>query len=219
MAPSGATPAVPAGQAPATPAVPAQGGDRSGAAVEPEARSEPAATAAPRVGAAASSAGTPDALAPPDRAAAPRTTLEAAADRLLADVLGRARAFGGRHGPGLETTLRVADLGVLRLVLEGQPGDVRASLIARDERVAEALMRAVERAGRAVDAPAGIAISVRAETASGGRDGIPWTADAPVDGDGRQQSRNAPSDVRDQGPGSSARAEARRRAGGLDVLA
>jgi hypothetical protein len=211
-------PIAPAGLAQAAPAAGAGAGEEPGrAAAEQAASTEPATAPAGRAPAVATGADSPATQAAHGRPDAPRPVLEAAADRLLADVIGRARSFGGRTGPGLETTLRVADLGVLRLVLEGPPGEVRASLVARDDRVAEAIARAVERAGRSVDAPAGLVINVRAETASAGRDGAPW-ATSLADGDGQTWSRGARPDPRDPGPGAGGR-PAVRRPGGLDVLA
>ena len=122
---------------------------------------------------------------PPQPAGPPESsTLADAANRLLADAIGRARTFGAGRTSGLETTLRHPELGLVRLVLEGVPGAVRAELVARDQASADAILAATERLARSADAPAGISISVRAETGSGGRAGHWAGAGLATDGSG-----------------------------------
>jgi hypothetical protein len=87
--------------------------------------------------------------------------LEAAASRLLNDVAERIRSIDTAAGPGLEATLRDPDLGLVRLVVSGLPGEtVQATLTAESAEAASALRAAIEQ-HRSVDGLSGIALQVR----------------------------------------------------------
>lgn len=135
---------------------------------------EPGPTAEPPLGAPAPGAVDPatagEAVAPP----IPGPSVEG----LLGQVIERLRAVDTTAGPGLEATFRDPDLGSVRLVVAGLPGEtVRATLIAASPEAVLALRQAVEQ-HRAIDDLAGISLQVRLDGPSTSRHG---TAEPGVD--------------------------------------
>jgi hypothetical protein len=228
-----ATPAEPAGSAtpnasaaPATPATaalpagprdPRQGSEpderRSSTPVRNRVRSEGVEfgrTAEPSIGTPA--AGADDPAIPGEVIVRP--AVADAVERLLGQVVKRLRTVDTTTGPGLEATFRDPDLGSVRLVVAGLPGEViRATLTATSPEAVLALRQAIEH-HRAIDDLAGIALQVRQDvptasrraTAEPGLDlrpdargGGPGQAFA-GDGERRDQRRGAD----DPGPASAA---------------
>ena len=197
-----ATPAVPAGEGTAaTPAVPAnaasgahtgagtdgRASDGTGSAGAMAGTTTPAsgtATAqAPAAGfaeALAATGATPATSSPSDAAAVAAPVLTAptaadAADRVVAEALGRIRATVRGGVPGLESTIEDPRFGTIRILVAARPGEtVKAELVAANPAAAgdlhDALSRAIA-AGQVL--PAGVELRVRPEavTRLAGMDG------------------------------------------------
>jgi hypothetical protein len=109
----------------------------------------------------------PDATTTTEGADRPRVIDPANVDRLIGQVIDRARMHVNGGTPGLESRFHDPELGDLRLVVVGRPGDlIRAELFASDPRAAEALSRAADRAATGPAGLAGIQLHIRTEAGS-----------------------------------------------------
>jgi hypothetical protein len=126
-----------------------------------------AALSAIHVAGATRAAGGADAATASDAAERPRVIDPANVDRLIDQVIDRARLHATGGTPGLESRFHDPQLGDLRLVVVGRPGDlIRAELFAADPLAAEALSRAADRAATGPAGLAGIQLHIRTEAGS-----------------------------------------------------
>jgi hypothetical protein len=120
---------------------------------------------------------------------------------LIGQVIDRARLHVTGGTPGLESRFHDPQLGDLRLVVIGRPGDlIRAELFTSDPLAADALARAADRATTGSAGLAGIQLHIRTEggsAASNAQDGSPdRRGQAPQGGPGSsgQPGHGAPSE-------------------------
>jgi hypothetical protein len=114
----------------------------------------------------------PVAELPGVRTAGGSSTELAAADveRLLDRAIGQIRTVGRPGDPALEARLQDPELGTVRVLVSGRTGDVvRAELVVADQRIADALTRAVDRSATS-HGLTGIDLRIRTESGRPGGD-------------------------------------------------
>jgi len=87
------------------------------------------------------------------------------ADRVVAEAMGRIRTATRAGVPGLESRIDDPELGSIRILVSGRPGEtIHAELIARDPAAARELSAALDRALAAgASMPAGVDLHVRTD--------------------------------------------------------
>jgi hypothetical protein len=125
----------------------------------------------------------------------------ASADRAVTDALNRIRTTVRAGVPSLESRIDDAQLGSIRVLVSGRPGEaIHAELVARDPAAAQELTQALHRAlASGATLPAGVDLSIRTDAptrpSAGGHPGHEPGHQQPA-GDG-----TTPGDRRgDQGP-------------------
>jgi hypothetical protein len=146
-------------------------------------------------------------------------TAPTAADRVLADAIGRIRTTVEAGVPGLQSRIEDPELGSIQVLVSAHPGEtIRAELIARDPAAARELAGALDRAFAAgATLPMGVDLHVRAAgagiRATAAETGLGW---ATGNGHHAQPQADAGGRRRDDAP---AFAFGRQREGGREDAA